>query len=189
MILLGINCGFGNHDCGMLPRSALDLKHGWVDFPRPKTAVERRCPLWPETIVAIQEALASRRSPGDEAFEHLVFITKYGQPWAKETSDSPVTKEFRKLIDSVDSEAAEETRKRRVKSPPKIYRRGIGFYALRHTFETVAGETKDQVAVNHIMGHADNSMAGVYREKISDERLQEVVNYVRRWLYPSKKAK
>jgi integrase len=173
----------------MLPRSALDLKHGWVDFPRPKTAVERRCPLWPETIVAIQEALASRRSPGDEAFEHLVFITKYGQPWAKETSDSPVTKEFRKLIDSVDSEAAEETRKRRVKSPPKIYRRGIGFYALRHTFETVAGETKDQVAVNHIMGHADNSMAGVYREKISDERLQEVVNYVRRWLYPSKKAK
>jgi len=32
MILLGINCGFGNHDCGSLPQRALDLKAGWVSF-------------------------------------------------------------------------------------------------------------------------------------------------------------
>jgi integrase len=60
MILLGINCGFGNHDCGTLPKSALDLKTGWVNYPRPKTAIERRCPLWPETIEAIQEAIEQR---------------------------------------------------------------------------------------------------------------------------------
>ena len=189
MILLGINCGFGNHDCGTLPKIALHLKTGWIDFPRPKTAVERRCPLWPETVAAIRDALQLRPSPKDEAHELLVFITKYGQPWAKETADSPVTKEFRKLIDSIDAEAAKEARKRREGPPALIYRHGIGFYALRHTFETVAGESKDQVAVNHIMGHADNTMAGIYREGISDERLQTVVNEVRRWLFPSKKVK
>jgi hypothetical protein len=45
MILLGINCGFGNTDCGNLPLSALDLEHGWVNYPRPKTGIDRRCPL------------------------------------------------------------------------------------------------------------------------------------------------
>src|SRR5262249_49479185 len=53
MILLGINCGFGNNDCGSLPLSALDLERGWVNFPRPKTEVARRCPLWPETVEAL----------------------------------------------------------------------------------------------------------------------------------------
>lgn len=61
---------------------------------------------------------------------------------------------------------------------------GRGFYALRHTFETIGGESRDQVAVNAIMGHVDSSMAGVYRERISDERLQSVVETVRQWLWP-----
>ena len=59
------------------------------------------------------------------------------------------------------------------------------FYALRHTFETIAGESRDQVAVNAIMGHVDNSMAATYRERISDERLRAVVNTVHSWLWPS----
>ena len=54
MILLGVNCGFGNHDCGLLTRSSLDLNTGWHDFARPKTGVERRCWLWPETVHALQ---------------------------------------------------------------------------------------------------------------------------------------
>jgi len=52
MILLGINCGLGNGDCGNLPLRALDLGHGWVDFPRPKTGIPRRGPLRPETVEA-----------------------------------------------------------------------------------------------------------------------------------------
>ena len=32
MILLGINCGFGNNDCATLPRDVLDLENGWVNF-------------------------------------------------------------------------------------------------------------------------------------------------------------
>jgi integrase len=183
MILLAINCGFGNHDCGTLPKSALDLDGGWVNFPRPKTAVERRCPLWPETIEAIQESLELRPEAKLHQHDNLVFITKYGQSWAKDTPDNPVAKEFRKLLDAIDAAAAKAAKRRRVNPPPKIHRPGLGFYALRHTFETIAGDSLDQVAVNHIMGHADNTMAGVYRERISDERLLNVVNHVRSWLF------
>jgi integrase len=46
------------------------------------------------------------------------------------------------------------------------------FYSLRHTFETNGGEAKDQVAVDHIMGHTRDDMAGAYRERISDARLR-----------------
>jgi integrase len=189
MVLLGINCGFGNTDCGSLPRGAVDLKCGWIDYPRPKTAIERRCPLWPETILAVREAIKLRPKPKQREHDNLVFLTKYGQPWTKVTSDNPVSKEFRKLIDAIDRAAVNGAKKRHTKPPDKIYRRGLGFYALRHTFETVGGESRDQVAVNHIMGHADASMAEVYRERISDERLRDVVRVVHDWLFPPKTPK
>jgi integrase len=67
----------------------------------------------------------------------------------------------------------------------ELHRRGLGFYALRHTFETIGGEFRDQVAVNAIMGHVDASMAAVYRERISDGRLKAVVYHVYSWLYPT----
>ena len=172
MILLGVNCGFGNHDCGTLPTTALDLKAGWVNYPRPKTAIERRCPLWPETATAITEAIAARPKAKLDADSQLVFITKYGQPWAKDVADSPVTKEMRKLLDTLG-----------------LHRPGLGFYALRHTFETVGGEARDQVAVNHIMGHVDQSMAGVYRENIGDDRLRDVSDFVRNWLFDKESGK
>jgi integrase len=182
MILLGINCGFGNSDCGTLPRSAIDLTKDWVDYPRPKTAVERRCPLWPETVEAIRESFECRPNPKLTEHTDLAFVTKYGGSWSKETSTNPVSQEFRKLLNALDSTAAKEAKKRRQK-PTKIHRPGLGFYALRHTFETIGGEARDQVAVNHIMGHADASMSAVYRERISDERLRAVTDCVRSWLF------
>ena len=60
MILLGINCGFGNTDVANLTVKNLDLKGGWCNFPRPKTGISRRCPLWPETVKAIKAALEAR---------------------------------------------------------------------------------------------------------------------------------
>src|SRR5262245_3016315 len=83
MILLGINCGFGATDCATLPESAVDLKGGWLEHPRPTTAVGRRCPLWPETVAAIREAIDRRPEPRDLDDAELVFLTRCGQRWVR----------------------------------------------------------------------------------------------------------
>ena len=165
MILLGVNCGFGNSDCGTLPLAAIDLDGARLNHARPKTGIGRRVPLWPETVQALKEALAKRPTPKQEANAGLVFVTQRGLSWAKDTADNPITKETRKLLDSLDINGHRN------------------FYALRHTFETIGGEAKDQVAVDAIMGHADPSMGAHYRERISDERLRAVTNHVRQWLF------
>jgi integrase len=82
MTLLGINCGFGNEDCATLPLEVLDLKRGWVDYARPKTAVERACPLWEETVAALKDYLADRPKPASKEFEGLVFLTQTGLGWS-----------------------------------------------------------------------------------------------------------
>jgi integrase len=167
MILLGINCGLGNSDVGNLPLGALDLDRGWVDYPRPKTGVARRCPLWPETTATLREALARRPEPEDPADAGLVFLTKRGLRWAKVTRDNPVTKEAAKLLRRLGING----------------RKGLGFYTLRHTFRTVADEAKDQPAADYIMGHEVASMSSVYRERISEDRLRAVADHVRGWLF------
>jgi integrase len=165
MLLLAINAGLGNSDVGRLPVNALDLNEGWLNFPRPKTGIERRCPLWPETVKALQAWFKVRPTPKDDAHAGLAFTTAKGGSWAKETSDNPVSKETRKLLDSLGINGHRN------------------FYAIRHTFETIAGESRDQIAVDAIMGHVDPSMGAVYRERISDERLLAVTNFVRTWLF------
>jgi integrase len=167
MILLGINCGFGNSDCGKLRLPALDLDGGWVNYPRPKTGIHRRCPLWPETARAIREALANRPTPKHAEHEPLVFVTQRGLSWAKDSSSSPVSQETRKLLAALHING----------------RKGLGFYTLRHTFRTVADESKDQPAVDFIMGHEVPHMSSVYRERISDDRLMAATDYVRKWLF------
>ena len=166
MLLLGINCGFNNKDCADLPQKAIDLKGGWCNFPRPKTGIKRRCPLWPETVTALQEAIAARPEPRSDAAEPLVFVTTRGRPWIVRDTANPVSVAMRGLMKAVG-----------------IHRDGIGFATLRHVFRTVADGSRDQVAVGHIMGHSDPSMGGVYRERIDDERLVAVVEHVRAWLF------
>jgi integrase len=167
MVLLGINCGFGNADCGQLPLSALNLQAGWVDFPRPKTGIPRRCPLWRETVKTIRQALAKRPKPKSDEHAGLVFITKYGLPWAKDTTDQTIAKEFGKLLRALHING----------------RTGLGFYTLRHVFRTVADESRDQPAVDYVMGHESPSMATHYRESISDTRLKAVAAQVHGWLF------
>jgi integrase len=167
MILLGINCGLGNSDIGNLPIDAADLNKKWLNYPRPKTGIDRRVPLWDETVTAIKKYMAKRPTPKQKEHKKLLFITKYGDAWHKNTSDNPISKEIRKLLDTL-----------------KLHRKGLGFYSLRHSFETVAGGAKDQVALDHVMGHVREDMASVYRERIEDERLLAVVSFVRSWLFP-----
>jgi integrase len=167
MILLGINCGFGNADCGSLPLSAVDLDRGILDYPRPKTGVPRRCSLWPETVLAIRDTLAERPQPKNETDARHVFITKYGLSWGKTHNAGPLTQMFGRLLRSLGING----------------RKGLGFYTLRHTFRTVADESKDQPATDYVMGHEVPHMSSVYRETISDDRLRAVAEHVRKWLF------
>jgi len=183
MVLLAINGGLGNTDCGALTANVLDLDNGWLTFPRPKTGIDRRCPLWPETIEAIRNALTHRPDPKDEQDADLVFITKYGQNWNGKSTANPISAEFRKLVKGIDRKAAAQAKKDGVEPPAKLYRKGCGFYALRHSFRTVADETRDFPAIDLIMGHADDTMASRYRERINDERLTAVTDYVHQWLF------
>ena len=178
LVLLGANCGFGNTDVANLPQSAVDLDEGWIEFPRPKTAIERRCPIWPETVEALRVAIPQRPEPKDKDDADCCFLTKRGNRWAgmvETEGDKPrmvkrdnVTVRFGKLL-----------RKLNINGRP-----GLGFYTLRHVFQTIGGEAKDPEAVAAIMGHVDTSMGAVYRERISDERLRDVVEIVREWLWP-----
>jgi integrase len=172
MILLGINCGLGNADCGRLPLRALDLDRGWLDYPRPKTGVPRRAALWPETVAAIREALARRPEPKKEEHAGLVFITKNGDAWGKDKNENPIGHEVGKLLKRLGING----------------RAGLGFYTLRHVFRTVADESKDQPATDYMMGHEVPHMSSVYRETISDARLKAVAEHVRAWLFPPPKA-
>jgi len=186
MVLLGINCGFGPSDVANLPSNAINLTTGWADYPRPKTGIPRRCPLWHETVAAVEEAIAVRPKAKEPEATSLLFITKHGHKWERVgvsepdpdtgklriTNNNPVVQECIKLLKKL-----------------KLHRRGLGFYTLRHTFETVAGGAKDQVAVNALMGHVDDSMAANYREKIEDDRLEAVTTHVHKWLFPVAKSK
>lgn len=170
MILLAINGALGNSDLANLPQSA--IRGGWLQYPRVKTGVDRRIPLWPETLQALTEAIKTRPKAKDPANAGLCFISTHGQKWVRTGPNGTsvhdlISNAFSKLLVAL-----------------KIKRDGLGFYALRHTFETIGGGCGDQVAVSAVMGHTDDSMSAVYREKIDDERLLKAVNHVRTWLFP-----
>ena len=131
MTLLGINCAFGQTDIAQLPHSAMNFDQGMVSFPRPKTGVGRRCPLWPETINAVREAVDIRPQPHDDADSSLVFLTRQGNRWVRDNGKTHVDSValiFGRLLTSLN-----------------LKRPGLNFYALRHTFETIGGESRDQL--------------------------------------------
>lgn len=185
MVYLGLNAGFGNTDVALLPITAVDFGSGFITFPRPKTEIQRRVPMWPETVLALRAAIDCRPEPRDPTDRRLCFLMRTGRPWVRvrvrttddesddrrcpvAAPDDAVAKAFPKLLRNLEING----------------RRGLGFYTLRRCFETYAGECKDQVAVDSVMGHVDPSMATVYRQMVSDERLRAAVDAVRTWLYP-----
>jgi integrase len=78
MILLGINAGMGNTDVAELKLSAIDLKKAVINYPRPKTGIDRRAPLWKETVAAINAAMRVRPEPANVENSGLLFITRWG---------------------------------------------------------------------------------------------------------------
>jgi integrase len=170
MVLLAINAGLGNHDVACLPTKALDLERGWINYPRPKTGINRRVPLWAETVEALKAALKARPSPQNPEHSGLVFITREGCSYQGDQVKHPVVDKFSNLLRKI-----------------KLKRPGLSFYAIRHTFQTIGEGARDLSAVQTIMGHAaaSNDMSARYREGVDDQRLQAVTDHVRKWLWPS----
>jgi integrase len=165
MLLLGINAGLGNTDLAYLPVDAINATNGWLNYPRRKTGVARRVPLWPQTLEAVREVLAQRPTPR-RGCEKLLFLQGNGQSYAGMRGNAAIGKRFSATAKAANVE-------------------GRSFYDLRRTFLTVGERAKDPVAVSAIMGHAAGSkdMSAVYRQSIDDERLQAVVDVVRTWLF------
>jgi len=175
MILLGINGGFGNADCAKLPIKTIDFERAVIEFNRPKTGIERVVPLWPETLDALRKSIARRPQPVDEEARDLVFVTTFGRPWVRDNIHRRADNGIKKIVpvDGVNQEFDKLLKKL------DLRRKGIGFYALRHTFRTWADEVRDQHAIHRIMGHTIPGMSGIYVEEISLDRLRAVAEHVR----------
>ena len=169
LFLLAINGGLGNTDLGELPIKAVDLDGGWLDWPRPKTAIPRRIPLWPETVEAINVVLVNRPEPKDPAHSGLLFIGRRGQGYTGKHRGYRVHQEAKRILEKAGVE-------------------GRTFYDLRRTFQTVGEGAHDLVAVQSIMGHAPASgdMSAIYRQRVDDDRLRAVTDHVRTWLFGEK---
>ena len=165
-ILLATNTGIGNADISRMEHRHIDLETGWLDYARGKTGVPRRAKLWAETCEAINTAVETQ--PKSTKYSHLVFVTRNRSPWSNPTlSSCAISNSFSIATKRVG-----------------VYKRGKGFYALRHVAETIGGECRDQVAVDVVMGH-DTGISSQYRERISDERLEAVADTIHTWLYRS----
>lgn len=167
MVLLAINGALGNTDVAELPTNLVDFTAGWLVYPRVKTGIDRRIPLWGETLAALREVLTHRRPAKNPDDERLLFIGKRGEGYVGNHRGYRVHQEF-------------------ARSMKLAGLTGRTFYDLRRTFETVAESSKDLSAVQSIMGHSPpaNDMAAVYRQRVDDVRLRAVVDTVHRWLFP-----
>lgn len=174
MILLGINAGYGNADCGRLTRDM--LVDGWIESHRAKTGIWRAAQLWPETIEALIAVLEKPRKNVPAEYADLVFLTRHKRPWWVEgASGDPISKEFTKLRETAG-----------------VFRSGVGFYALRHVTQTIGEQaaSHDSLAIKILMGHADNSISAEYREKYDREPIRIVCEHLRNWLFAdAEKAK
>lgn len=165
-ILLGLNAAFANTDCAMLTFDALDLPGGFHNFPRPKTANPRRAALWPETVKAIEDAIAKRPDDARPEVADYVFLTRFGGCWAtRETGDNAISSEFRKLLIEVG-----------------CYTKFNTFQSLRRTAATWGGTTGETFAVSFLLGHVPptEDMVGThYRQKIYDAQVKRVTDRIR----------
>ncbi len=169
-VLLGLNAGYGTMDIARLRIDQIDFDNEWLGEARGKTGIARGCWLWPETLDALRLAIKKKPRTRDPKLTPLAFITRVGRPVAEDGSTShPLTQAFNRL-----------------KEQAKIIKPGVGHYALRHTFETVSSDAKDQQATDYVMGHLDASMAGNYRHGIDPARVKAVCQHVRQWLLDGK---
>lgn len=155
-IWLAINCGFGNTDVCELKWS--DIEGEWLELIRTKTYVTRAAYLWQETLESLEAwKLASKES------EWVLCGVRGQKLGVGDSNSTPIAHEFANLAKDCGIS-------------------GKGFYALRHTYRTIADGCKDQEAIRMTMGHTDASISSHYRHGVAEARLIEVSEYVRAWL-------
>ena len=173
-VLLACNAGLGNTDISSLQFKHLDLRSQWLDFPRIKSGLPRRAPLWNETVEALNATIAQRRAHKSAADSNCVFINRAGRRMVQMTERSHqdyVSSQFRAALRELNING----------------RRGLGFYSLRHTFATIGLQAADRDAVRYLMGHAAHDVLAAYDETgPSDVRLRTVVQHVHDWLFDLK---
>ncbi len=167
MVLLAVNGGLGPTDLAFLTAAPFDFDAGWLNYPRRKTKVFRRIPLWPETIEAVRAAIAKRRPSKKPEDAELIFIGRHGASYKSETGGHRVAHEFGNLCEQAGV-------------------KGHVFYDLRRTFATIADNlSRDKDATKAVMGHVPESddMLDLYRQGFFDDRLRNVGEHVRGWLF------
>lgn len=175
MILLACNAALGCTDLSELSLEHLDLPSGWLDFPRVKTAVERRCPLWPETVESLRNWLPRRPKAAERENGSLVYLTRTGQPFVRFDFDEATGKTLSK--NNVSNEFDKLQRRLKIKRSRR------SFYAIRHTWRTVADRCRDARAAAVVMGHELPGIESHYVEHVENDRLIAVSDTVRSWLF------
>lgn len=212
MILLAVNCAFGNTDCGLLTLDKLHLRverdadgkvtraTGHHDFRRPKNPlVDRRCPLWRSTVLALDEWLSlrekllaeptkgrngkTRRSRVAAADRRLVFLTRECRAFVRET----VARDANGKIAGVVTHDAISGRFAKLAAAAGV---PSGFYRLRHTAITLMDQVGggDVNACHRIRGHSLPGMSRVYVHRVESVRLRRVVRRMRARLFKRRAA-
>lgn len=174
LMMLALNGGFGQTELATLLSESVDLESGWIRTVCSRTEIVRRCPLWPETIAAIREHRLDKPKPIDRNDDGLEFITAHGLRWVRYIDRGPdcrgtsldiLTNAFKKLA---------------IRAKVQI---PCGFNVLRLTHRTVADNAMDVPASCVVMGR----LAPGTREFIPDDRLKDVTDFVRDWLFEGSK--
>lgn len=167
---VGINAAYGPTDLSSLPaptaRQAAET--ALLTFPRPKTAIKRQAFLWPETRDAIAETVNEGEGPAWTTMRGMALVRNKVHKDA-EGQVARVT-----AIDNVSKDFAKLTARAGVEN--------LGFYALRHTFDTIADRARDPHAQLRCMGHNLPGMSHVYVARIDWDRIERVCNTVKEWL-------
>jgi integrase len=163
MIWLGLNCGLGCTDCAELLWKHVDLKQRRIDFPRTKTGIHRRLPLWNETIEALKKLTR---------INNRVFNTADGKKVVSivqridGNGDEKIVK-----CDNVSRDFASLLKKAKI-----VKGKGTGFYTLRRTAATLTAASGDPFAVQRLLGHADLKMATTYVQDVSEQTDRAINN-------------
>ena len=112
----------------------------------------------------------------------LLFVTRMGLPYTREEYHASRNGKPHVVLHDAVADAIQKAMKK-----AGVTLKGLGFYGLRRSFETIGAETGNQVAVDHIMGHvpATSDMGAVYRQHVAESALRQVTDHVRAWLFGS----